>query len=376
MKTRLLLLLCIAITFIGCKKEATLPTITTGQVQRSSSGESMICEGYCQNDGGSTVIDRGICYIEGKSTPTVSNYRVSGGSGIGAFSCNLTNLTAGTTYTYCAYATNSVGVGYGQTATFTFNPGSGTGGGGGDTGGGDTGGGDTGGGGGGGVNQAPTCNITNISNGDEFISGDAFTVEVEASDPDGSISTIRFYIDDVPIDNQIGSHASFIVSPGRLSQGIHTLKAVATDNKGEIGITEVMISYIVNYIKQGDNITKLGSANGEIIYSYQVSPSFYSSRVIRFYAEDGSLSFFIVSRTLAQLTTIDEGAWTYDGGTWSYCYSCYSLYYLFNNANYNSMNSFQVSHNGAGFTINANVNSTTSVHYEGSIPITTSTDYN
>ncbi len=373
MKTRFLLLFCMSIIFIGCKKEATLPTIITGQVQIGTSGKSMVCEGYCQSDGGSAVVDRGICYIEGQSTPTVANHRVSGGSGIGAFSCDLTNLTAGTTYTYCAYATNSVGVGYGQSATFTFYPNN-TGGGQGE---GDGGGGTGGDGGGGtGINQAPTCSITNISNGDEFISGSAFTVEVEASDPDGSISTIRFYIDDVPIDNQIGSHASFIVSAGRLSQGIHTLKAVATDNQGEMGITEVMISYIVNYIKQGDNITKLVNANCEIYYDYQVSPSFYSSRVVRLYAEDGSLSFFIVSRTLSQLTTIDDGAWTYDNGAWSYCYTCYSLYSLFGNANYNSMSSFQVSHNGAGFIINANINSTTSVHYEGSIPITTTVNYN
>lgn len=365
MKIKLLLFVLMAFTLFGCKKEATLPVVSTGQAQLSMSGGSMICEGYCQSDGGSSVVDRGICFIEGESTPTISNHRVSGGSNIGGFSCELTGLTEGTTYTYCAYATNSVGVGYGQPAKFTFNPTNGGGSGGG-----------SGGGGGGGTNQAPVCNITNISNGDEFISGDAFTVEVEASDPDGSISTIRLYIDDVPFDNQIGDHASFVVPAGRLSQGIHTLKAVATDNQGEMGLTEVMISYVVNYIKQGDNITKLGNANCSITYSYQVSPSFCSTRIVRFYNESGTLSFFIVTRTLSQVTTIDPGSWTYDNGSWTYSNTSYTFYSLFGNGVYSSLNSFQVSNNGAGFIINANINSTTSLHYEGSIPITTSTEYN
>lgn len=107
-----------------------------------------------------------------------------------------------------------------------------------------------------------------------------------------------------------------------------------------------------------------------------MSPSFYSDRVVRLYAEDGSLPFFIVTRTLAQLTTIDDGVWTYDNGTWSYSYTCYSLFSLFGNQTDDSMDLFQVSHNGAGFIINANINSTTSVHYEGSIPITTTVNYN
>lgn len=368
MKYKFLLLVLMTFTLLGCKKEAKLPVVSTGQAQLSSSGNAMLCEGYCQSDGGSDVIDRGICSIEGNSTPTVSNHRISGGSGIGAFSCELGGLTEGATYTYCAYATNSVGVGYGQPATFTFNPtGGGTGGGGGSGGSGGT---------GGGTNQAPTCSITNISNGDEFIAGDAFTVEIEASDPDGSISTIRLYIDDVPFDNQIGGHASFTVPAGRLSQGIHTLKAVATDNQGEMGISEVMISYIVNYIKQGENITKLGNANCSITYSYQVSPSFCSTRIVRFYAESGTLSFFIVTRTLVQVTTIDPGSWTYDNGSWTYSYTSYTYYSLFGNGVSASLNSFQVSNNGAGYVINANINSTTSLHYEGSIPISTSTEYN
>ena len=130
MKNKLLLFVLMAFTFFGCKKDSKLPVVSTGQAQLSAAGNSMICEGYCQSDGGSDVIDRGICFLEGNSTPTVSNHRVSGGSGVGAFNCELTGLTEGATYTYCAYATNSIGVGYGQTSTFTFNGTSGGGGGG------------------------------------------------------------------------------------------------------------------------------------------------------------------------------------------------------------------------------------------------------
>lgn len=68
------------------------------------------------------VYARGVCYSTSPN-PTTANSIVSGGTGTGAFVCNLTGLTGGTTYYVRAYATNSAGTSYGNQDVFaTLTP--------------------------------------------------------------------------------------------------------------------------------------------------------------------------------------------------------------------------------------------------------------
>ena len=53
------------------------------------------------------------------ANPDVGSNVVNVGTGVGSFSCTLTNLQPSTTYYVRAYACNSVGVSYGSQATFT-----------------------------------------------------------------------------------------------------------------------------------------------------------------------------------------------------------------------------------------------------------------
>ena len=74
--------------------------------------------GNITSDGGATVTGRGVCYATTQN-PTTSNTTVSGGTGVGAFTSNLTGLTSNTTYYVRAYATNSAGTNYGSQISFT-----------------------------------------------------------------------------------------------------------------------------------------------------------------------------------------------------------------------------------------------------------------
>ncbi len=107
----------------GCtEKEKTtynIPTVTTGNNTVYTESQSVTCNGTVTNDGGTIVTDRGICYMKGNSIPTLSNIKVSGGSGQGTFSCSF-NVAAQGTYSYRAYATNSEGTAYGDVKTFTI----------------------------------------------------------------------------------------------------------------------------------------------------------------------------------------------------------------------------------------------------------------
>lgn len=97
------------------------PTVTT-QTPSNISYTTATCGGNVTADGGQTVTTRGICYATSQN-PTTSNSKVTSGSGTGTFSCNLTNLTAGTTYYVRAYAINNAGTSYGnQVVLSTTSP--------------------------------------------------------------------------------------------------------------------------------------------------------------------------------------------------------------------------------------------------------------
>ena len=96
--------------------EIVVPTIGETNVS-TITYTTAVCTSEIVSDGGSEVTERGICYSEDK-TPTLTNHKVVGGSGTGSFTCNLSDLTDGTTYFVRAYAINSKGTSYGEQVEF------------------------------------------------------------------------------------------------------------------------------------------------------------------------------------------------------------------------------------------------------------------
>lgn len=74
--------------------------------------------GTVSNDGGADVTARGICWNT-TGSPTISDYKLEGGNGVGQFVSNPTTLQANTKYYLRAYAVNSAGTAYGNEITFT-----------------------------------------------------------------------------------------------------------------------------------------------------------------------------------------------------------------------------------------------------------------
>ena len=94
-----------------------LPTLSTIAAS-SITFSSAVCGGSITSDGNAEITSRGICYST-RSNPTISNSKVTSGSGTGTFTCNLTNLSDGTTYYARAYATNKKGTAYGAQISWT-----------------------------------------------------------------------------------------------------------------------------------------------------------------------------------------------------------------------------------------------------------------
>ena len=91
-----------------------LPTVTTSAASNITE-TSAVCGGNVTWDGGATITSRGIVYWTSSSNLLQT---VVCGSGTGNFTTTLSGLSAGTTYYYKAYSTNSVGTSYGEVMMF------------------------------------------------------------------------------------------------------------------------------------------------------------------------------------------------------------------------------------------------------------------
>ena len=100
--------------------QVALPTVTTLPVtditQTTATGG-----GNITNSGGSSIIERGICWSVNPQ-PTISDDHFYSGTGTGSFSVPMSDLIPGATYFVRAYAINSGGIAYGEEVNFTTVP--------------------------------------------------------------------------------------------------------------------------------------------------------------------------------------------------------------------------------------------------------------
>jgi hypothetical protein len=93
------------------------PAVTTSTVSSIGYG-SATCGGNVTNDGGESYIERGVCWSTTDS-PTISDSKITSGSGSGTYTCSVIGLTPNTTYYIKAFATNAAGTVYGNQYSFT-----------------------------------------------------------------------------------------------------------------------------------------------------------------------------------------------------------------------------------------------------------------
>jgi uncharacterized protein (TIGR02145 family) len=101
----------------SCKKDATLPTLTTKSITAITIN-SATSGGDITSAGGADITAKGVCYGTERS-PSVSGTSTNDGTGTGTFTSDMTGLTPNTLYYVRAYATNKVGTAYGSEVSFT-----------------------------------------------------------------------------------------------------------------------------------------------------------------------------------------------------------------------------------------------------------------
>lgn len=113
-----LFILISGIIITSCKKDKpATPEIVTTAI-KDISYTTATGGGIVSDDGGASIVSRGICWNTSEK-PTVSDNLTNEPGELGAFSSSITNLTPNTIYFVRAYAINSAGTRYGDQITFT-----------------------------------------------------------------------------------------------------------------------------------------------------------------------------------------------------------------------------------------------------------------
>lgn len=127
---QLITFLVVATCLSSCVKDPEIPagkTFGCARVSVTTYSVYFITQTTAEGGGsvdvfGSTNLKEcGICWSTSHN-PTINNSHISDGSDTGGFFCDMTGLSAGTTYYVRAYAINGAGVVYGQEESFTTNP--------------------------------------------------------------------------------------------------------------------------------------------------------------------------------------------------------------------------------------------------------------
>ena len=94
-------------------------------------------------------------------------------------------------------------------------------------------------------NQLPSCNITSPQNEVSITQGITVAITLEAEDPDGNISEVKFYIDGVVKSSASSFPYNYNWNTTNETKGSHNIKTTVKDNKGAIAETEIIINIIV-----------------------------------------------------------------------------------------------------------------------------------
>jgi len=97
------------------------------------------------------------------------------------------------------------------------------------------------------VNQLPAISISSPTKGSAFTSPATIIIDVNASDPDGSIAKVELFNGDVKLDERTSSPYSFTLKD--LPAGSYVLKAVATDNLKATSASSLLEVMVTAYIE-------------------------------------------------------------------------------------------------------------------------------
>ncbi|PID26664.1 MAG: hypothetical protein CR982_08945 [Candidatus Cloacimonadota bacterium] len=138
-------------------------------------------------------------------------------------------------------------------------------------------------------NEAPMVTIDSPSNGSEFTIGDMVSIEMSATDNDGSIEKVDLYLNNDMVTSLTAEPFNYEWNTANLEAGSYNLKAIATDNEGlsaeseeiEITLENQTINdgfiFVEGGVFQMGDILSEGSLDESPVHSVTLN-SFYISK--------------------------------------------------------------------------------------------------
>ncbi|MHB9133007.1 MAG: Ig-like domain-containing protein [Armatimonadota bacterium] len=146
------------------------------------------------------------------------------------------------------------------------------------------------------VNAKPTVAISDpVANIVLQNAVSSYTVQATASDTDGTIATVQFYVDGLSIGTDNSSAGGWTANWSGIAAGTHTLHAVATDNNGDSTTSaDVTITVRINALPTvaiSDPIANIVLPNGVSTYTVQATASDTDGTVnsVQFYVDGVSI---------------------------------------------------------------------------------------
>lgn len=102
------------------------------------------------------------------------------------------------------------------------------------------------------TNVPPSCSISSPVSDQEIILGDIITLSAEATDTDGVISEVQFFIDDVKIGTVVNSPYNYEWNTSTESIGNHVVKAICFDNENASDSDQINVVIIEDVVKFTD----------------------------------------------------------------------------------------------------------------------------
>lgn len=96
------------------------------------------------------------------------------------------------------------------------------------------------------ANESPSCNITNPANNATIELGTSVQISITASDPDGSIDNVKISIDNSNVTTLQSAPFNHNWDTEGVTEGQHTIKAVATDDGGLSATSQVTVNLTGN----------------------------------------------------------------------------------------------------------------------------------
>ena len=98
--------------------------------------------------------------------------------------------------------------------------------------------------------EPPTCEITTPSNGASFDFGDSLLITVNASDPDGSIDSVSFYVDKELQYTDDSQPYEYTWNTVRNTIGDRLITVIAVDDEGLSGADSITIQVNLNTVRR------------------------------------------------------------------------------------------------------------------------------